>query len=129
VTKGLEDLMEKNRKANSLRVDCEPIVSALIDATGIHSWSIMRPEGPNAWTSEFRYDKVFKYVPTLNVILALATPEEHAQAERNLRESGLWMEPETRKEGHNPQGGANGRQPFNSETNPASAAAAPRRSP
>ena len=94
VAKGLENLV----KASSIRVDCEPIVSALIDATGIHSWSIMLPEGPNAWTSEVRYDKVFKYVPTLNVILALATPEEHAEAEKKLRASGLWVEPQPKKE-------------------------------
>ena len=33
------------------------------------------------------------------------------------------------KQGHNPQGGANGRQPFSSEANPNSSAAASRRSP
>jgi hypothetical protein len=61
----------------------------------------MLPEGPNSWGGEFRYDKVFKYIPDLNVILALTTPEEHAEAEKRLKASGLWIEPGMTQEGHN----------------------------
>jgi len=129
VTDGLVERMRQQRSKGEYKVDAEPLVSALIYETDIHSWSIMVPEGPNAWSGEFRYDKVFKYVPSLKVILALATPEEHASSEKRLKESGLWTDIQAGENGHNPQGGANGRQPFGSETNRTSAAAASRRSP
>ena len=129
VTDGLVQGMRQQRSKGEYKVDAEPLVSALIYETDIHSWSIMLPEGPNAWSSEYRYDKVFKYVPSLNVILALTTPEEHASAEKRLKASGLWMDIQTDRNGHNPQGAANGRQPLSSETNQTSAAAASRRSP
>jgi hypothetical protein len=129
VTDGLLERMRQQRSKGEYKVDAEPLVSALIYETDIHSWSIMVPEGPNAWSGEFRYDKVFKYVPSLNVILALTTPEEHAVAEKRLKASGLWMDIQADEKGHNPQGGANGRQPFNSDTNRTPAAAASRRSP
>jgi hypothetical protein len=93
VTEGLATQMREQRSKGQYKVDAEPLVSALIYETDIHSWSIMLPEGPNAWSSEFRYEKVFKYVPSLNVILALTTPEEHAAAEKRLKASGLWMDP------------------------------------
>ena len=90
VTDALNELMETNRNANYLHVGCEPHVSALIDATGIHSWSIMLPDGPNSWSSESRFDKVFRYVPEAGVILALATPAEHAAAQQRLGNPASW---------------------------------------
>jgi len=90
VTGALNELMEANRRANYLHVGCEPHVSALIDATGIHSWSIMVPDGPNSWKGEFRYEQVLRYVPEAGVILALATPEEHAKAQERLRNPASW---------------------------------------
>ncbi len=129
VTDGLVKRMRQQRSKGEYKVDAEPLVSALIYETGIHSWSIMVPEGPNAWSGEFRYDKVFKYVSTLNVILALATPEEHAEAEKRLKASELWTDNQVYEQGHNPQSGANGTLPFSSETNRTSAAAAAPRSP
>jgi len=93
--------MNQQRAKNRYKVGAEPIVSALIYETDIYSWSIMLPDGPNGWRSEFRYDKVFKYVPDLKVILAVTTPEEHAKAEKKLKASGLWIEPETKDKGHN----------------------------
>lgn len=90
VTSALTELMETNRKANYLHVGCEPIVSALIDATGIYSWSIMVPDGPNSWKGEFRYDQVFLYIPEAGVILALTTPEEHAKAQERLANPASW---------------------------------------
>ena len=85
VTDALRELMEVNRKANKLHVDAEPIVSALITATGIHSWSFFRPSGRNGSTSDFCYDKVFRHLPQSGIILALATPEEHAEASEKLK--------------------------------------------
>jgi len=93
--------MKQQRSENRYKVGAEPIVSALIYETGIHSWNIMLPDGPNAWSSEFRYDKVFRYVPDLKIIMALTTPEEHTEAENKLKASGLWVEPELKQEGHN----------------------------
>ncbi len=93
--------MKQQRSDNRYKVGAEPIVSALIEETGIHSWSVMLPDGPNRGKSESRFDKVFRYVPDLNFILALATPEEHAEAKRRLNESGLWVAPEETQEGLN----------------------------
>jgi hypothetical protein len=90
VTDALNELMEENRRTNNYKVDCEPHVSALINATGIYSWSIEVPTGPHSWISEFRYTKVFRYVPEAGVILALATPEEHATAQERLRNPASW---------------------------------------
>ncbi len=101
VTDGLIQRMTQQRSKGEYKVGAEPLVSALIYETDIYSWSIMVPEGPNAWSSEFRYDKVFKYVPSLNVILALTTPEEHAAAEKRLKASGLWMDIQADEKGHN----------------------------
>ncbi len=90
VSKPLGAVMEQKRKANDLHVDAEPIVSALAQATEIHSWSVMVRDGPNSATSEFRFDKVFRYLPETKVILALATPEEHSNAVVRLKAQGLW---------------------------------------
>jgi hypothetical protein len=92
ISKTLVALMEQKRKANDLHVDAEPIVSALVQATGIHSWSIMVPDGPNSATGEFRFNKVFRYLPDTSLILALATPEEHSNAVVRLKAQGLWAD-------------------------------------
>jgi hypothetical protein len=84
--------MEQKRKANDLHVDAEPIVSAFAQATGIHSWTIMVPDGPNSSTGEFRFDKVFRHLPDAGIILALATPEEHSNALARLKADGLWAD-------------------------------------
>jgi hypothetical protein len=86
----LVSLMEQKRQANDLHVDAEPIVSAFAQATGIHSWTIMVPDGPNSSTGEFRFDKVFRHLPDAGIILALATPEEHSNAVARLKADGLW---------------------------------------
>jgi hypothetical protein len=93
ITNGLVERMKEQRSKGEYKVDAEPLVSALIYETGIHSWSIMLPDGPNSWKGEFRYDKVFKLIPERNIILALATPEEHVEAEKRLKTSHLWMDP------------------------------------
>lgn len=90
VTDELLARMRQQRSEGNYMVDADPVVSALIIETGIHSWSIMLPEGPNSWTGEFRYDKVFRNIPELNTILALTTRDEHAEAEKRLKASGLW---------------------------------------
>jgi hypothetical protein len=92
ISKALVGTMEQKRKANDLHVDAEPIVSALAQATDIHSWSIMVPDGPNSATGEFRFNKVFRHLPEANLILALATPEEHSNAVVRLKADGLWAE-------------------------------------
>lgn len=85
--------MKQQRSENRYKVDAEPIVSAFIEETGINSWVVMIRDGTSGgMRSEYRYDKVFKYIPDLKVILALAIPEEHAEAERRLMASGLWIE-------------------------------------
>jgi hypothetical protein len=92
ISKALVALMEQKRKVNDLHVDAEPVVSALAQATGIHSWSVMVPDGPNSATGEFRFDKVFRHLPEANLILALATAEEHSNAVVRLKTGGLWAE-------------------------------------
>lgn len=84
--------MKQQRSENRYKVDAEPIVSAFIEETGICSWSVMLPNGSQGMISDTRFEKVFKYVPELKLILALATPEEHAEAQKRLRASGLWIE-------------------------------------
>jgi len=93
ITDGLVERMKYERSKREYKVGAEPLVSALIHETGFGSWSIMLPEGPNRWTSETRYNEVFRFIPELNIILALATPEEHVQAEGRLKASGLWGDP------------------------------------
>lgn len=90
VSPRLVSRMEQMRNANVLHVNAEPIVSALIDVTGIHSWSVMVPDGPDSASGEFRFDKVFRYLPKRDVILAIATPEEHKQAMKRMTET--WAE-------------------------------------
>jgi hypothetical protein len=85
ISDGLRRLMEQERSANRLHVNAEPIVSAFATASGIHEWSVMLPEGPNRWVGEFRFDKVFRHIPNRRLILAIATPEEHREAESRLR--------------------------------------------
>jgi hypothetical protein len=92
ISDGLVKLMETNRSAGRLHVDVDPLVSALIDATKIYFWSIMVPTGPNSSEGKFRCDKVFRHLPELRVILAITTPEEHAEAEKRLKASGLWVD-------------------------------------
>jgi len=92
ISSGLVALMEQKRKANDLHVDAEPIVSALAQATEIHSWSVMVPDGPSSATGEFRFNKVFRHLPEINLILALATPEEHSNAVLRLKAERLWAE-------------------------------------
>ena len=92
VSEALVAVMEQKRKANDLHVDAEPIVSALAQVAEIHSWSVMVPDGPNSATSEFRFDKVFRYLPATKVILALATPDEHSNAVVRLKAQGVWHE-------------------------------------
>jgi len=93
VTDGLVERMKDLQHEGSRKVDAEAIVSALIYETGIDSWTIMMPKGPNSWTSEFRCDAVFRYLAEPGVILTLAIPKEHAEAERRLKASGLWVDP------------------------------------
>jgi hypothetical protein len=92
VTAGLTARIEEEHKAKNYLVDAEPIVSVLANVTGIHTWSYTVPNGPTSSHSESRFDKVFKYLPDSNLILAIATPEEHAQAETRLKAAGLWGE-------------------------------------
>lgn len=90
ISDGMRRLMEQKRKANQLHVHAEPIVSAFATASGIHEWSIMVPNGPDGLVSEFRFDKVFCHLSARDVILAIATPEEHREAETQLRARGCW---------------------------------------
>ena len=92
VTDGLRSLMEAKRRANDLHVDAEPIVSAFAQATSIHSWSVWVPDGPNSLSSEYRFNKVFRHLKDSALILALATPEEHKEAESKLKSAGLWAD-------------------------------------
>ena len=129
ISKGLLALMEQKRQANDLHVDAEPIVSALAQATGIHSWSINVPDGPTSSHGEICFDKVFQHLPDLGIILALGTPEEHAGAEARLKASGLWedLAVELNRARTQQDGPANGSQPIRSETNRTSPAAGSRR--
>lgn len=88
VTDELKELMEQKRKDNQLHVDAAPMVSALVYATGISSWMLMRPDGSNGWISDSRFTKVFRYLPQSGIILALATSEEHAEAEKKIKTLG-----------------------------------------
>ena len=92
VTPGLTARIEQEHKTGSYLVEAEPIVSVLANVTGINSWSYTVPDGTNSAHSESRFSKVFKYVPDSNVILAIATPEEHEQAELKLKAAALWSE-------------------------------------
>jgi hypothetical protein len=92
ISEGLTALMEAKRRANDLHVDAEPIVSAFAQATSIHSWSFWVPDGPNRLSGEFRFNKVFRHLKDSGLILALATPEEHKEAESKLKSAGLWVD-------------------------------------
>jgi hypothetical protein len=96
VTEALRGLMREQRLRQDYYVDAEPIVSAFVRVTQLQHWSITVPEaaspGTQAWTSDYRFDKVFRHLPAAEVILALATSEEHAAAEQRLKVSGCWKE-------------------------------------
>jgi len=94
----LPALMKEQRSGDSYVADAEPVVRALGIEQDIYSWSVMVPDGPGRFKSEYRFDKVFRYVPKLNVLLALGTPEEHVEAQQRLKAAGLWVEPGTREE-------------------------------
>jgi hypothetical protein len=92
VTDELLARMKQQRSEGNYKVDADPVVSALIIEAGIDSSGFMLPQGTNSWTSECHYDKVFRYVPELRTVLALATPEEHAEAKKRVKASGLWVD-------------------------------------
>lgn len=92
ITDGLCSLMEAKSRTNDRYVDAEPIVSAFAQATSIHSWSVWVPDGPNSLSSECRFNKVFRHLKDSALILALATPEEHKEAESKLKSAGLWAD-------------------------------------
>lgn len=95
VTDALLECMKRQQSSNKYYVGADPVASALIEVSGIRSWCITVPSGPNSWTTDFRHDKVFEYIPELKMVLALATPEEHVEAERRMRAAGLWPDSET----------------------------------
>jgi hypothetical protein len=78
-------------------------------------------------TPRLRYDYDFAD-GTIVVLFQQVT--NAGQLETKYTWAGIWLKDADRRDpGTNSQGGANGRQPARSETNPASAAAASRRSP
>jgi len=92
VTPQLEIIMRDQRARKEYLVDAEPIVSAFVKVTELQNWSIWLPTGANSATSDSRFDKVFRYLPDQNVILALATSSEHEAAETRMKEHGCWRD-------------------------------------
>lgn len=90
ISAGLKQMAEDLKSQNQVRVDTDPVTSAFIDVAKVYLWSIDVPTGPNEMTGEFRYARVFKYLPETSVLLVIETPEAHETAMKNLKEKGFW---------------------------------------
>ena len=90
ISSGLKQMAEELEKQNQVRVDTEPVISAFIDVTSVHLWSIDVPTAANEITGEFRYANVFKFLPEQSVLLVIETQDAHVTATKNLKDKGYW---------------------------------------